>query len=290
MPFQLRRSNSGRMRPLNIALWFIERRLAEDFSLSDVALAAGASPRHLARSFGMATGRSVMGYVRGRRLSEAAKTLVHSDMNILSIALGYGYGSNEAFTRAFADEFGIAPSAARTTDAIASLNLTEPFTMTHVSKAAINPPRIERMEARLVAGLNRAYACGAFGGIPDQWSRFSAFIGLVPNAVEDGVAYGVSHEISETGDRIEYLSGVEVSREDGLPIEFSTVQLQHGDYAVFEHRGHVSGIAATWKAIFTHGLPALGRDIASTPSFERMDKRFDGRKGEGVIEIWLPLA
>jgi AraC family transcriptional regulator len=277
------------MRPLNIALWFVERRLAEEFTLADVARAAGLSPRHLARLFALSTGRPLMGYVRARRLSEAAKTLAASDISILSVALGFGYNSNEAFTRAFADEFGAPPSMVRTIGALSNLNLTEPLTMSSFSETTLAPARIEKSNAKIFAGLNARYACGAFGGIPDQWARFSAFRGAVPNVLEEGVAYGVSHNFSEDGD-IDYLSGVEVSRADVLPPEFAVVRAPAGEYAVFEHRGHVSGIAATWTAIFAQGIPALGRDLAPSPSFERMDHRYDRRKGEGVIEIWLPLV
>ena len=210
-------------------------------------------------------------------------------MSVLSIAIGYGYNSNEAFTRAFADEFGVSPSMARTKEALSNLNLTEAFSMTTKNIAPLAPARLEKINAKLFAGLNARYSCGAFGGIPEQWAQFSAFLGAVPNAVEEGVAYGVSHNFSEDGD-IDYLSGVEVSSADGMPAEFVTARAQAGDYAVFEHRGHVSGIAATWRAIFADGLPALGRELAPAPNFERMDRRFDGRKGEGLIEIWLPLV
>jgi len=45
---------------------------------------------------------SVMRYVRGRQLTEAARCLASGAPDILAIALEAGYGSHEAFTRAFA--------------------------------------------------------------------------------------------------------------------------------------------------------------------------------------------
>jgi AraC family transcriptional regulator len=48
-----------------------------------------------------------MRYVRGRRLTEAAKVLSDGAPDILTVALDAGYGSHEAFTRAFRDQFGV---------------------------------------------------------------------------------------------------------------------------------------------------------------------------------------
>ena len=67
----------------------------------------------MAHAFGRATGWSVMRYVRGRRLSEAARTLAAGATDILAVALDAGYGSHEAFTRAFRDQFGRTPESVR---------------------------------------------------------------------------------------------------------------------------------------------------------------------------------
>ena len=152
------------------------------------------------------------------------------------------------------------------------------------------PPDIRRREAFLVAGLDGRYVLGRFGGIPEQWSRFSAYAGSIagPNPSEPRIAYGVSHDFGEDG-TMSYLSGVEVTRTDDLPAELIALPIPAADYAVFRHEGHVTQIGATWGAVFASGLPALGRSVAATPSFELMDERFDPATGEGTIEIWVPI-
>jgi AraC family transcriptional regulator len=55
------------------ALWYIESHYADNLSLDDIARVGGASRCHLTRAFGLATGHSVMRYVRARRLSVAAR-------------------------------------------------------------------------------------------------------------------------------------------------------------------------------------------------------------------------
>ena len=97
--------------PASKALWYIETHFGHDISLDRVAQAAGVSRFHLARVFEVRMGHSVMGYVRARRLAIAARQLAAGAPDILAVALEAGYGSHEAFTRAFAAAYGITPEA-----------------------------------------------------------------------------------------------------------------------------------------------------------------------------------
>jgi len=99
--------------PASKALWHIETNFGDEITLDDVAQAAGVSRFHLARVFEARMGRSVMGYVRARRLAIAARRLAAGAPDILAVALDAGYGSHEAFTRAFSAAFGVTPEAAR---------------------------------------------------------------------------------------------------------------------------------------------------------------------------------
>jgi AraC family transcriptional regulator len=63
------------MNAIEKALWFIESHFASEITLQDLAKAGGVSRFYITRAFGAATGRSIMRYVRGRRLTEAAKSL-----------------------------------------------------------------------------------------------------------------------------------------------------------------------------------------------------------------------
>ena len=101
------------MNAVEKALWFIESHFAGEITLEEIAKTAGVSRFHMTRAFGTATGFSIMRYVRGLRLTEAAKALSRGAPDILSVALDAGYGSHEAFTRAFRDEFGMTPEMIR---------------------------------------------------------------------------------------------------------------------------------------------------------------------------------
>ena len=82
-------------------LWIIESRFGMPLTLEEMAVHAGVSRFHLSRIFPAATGYSISTYLRGRRLTEAAKALAGGAPDILGVALDAGYGSHEAFTRAF---------------------------------------------------------------------------------------------------------------------------------------------------------------------------------------------
>lgn len=94
------------MRFVGKVIWYIETNFRKGVGLEEIAEACGVSRFHMCRGFAAATGYPVMDYLRGRRLTEAARQLAAGAPNILEVALDAGYGSHEAFTRAFRDRFG----------------------------------------------------------------------------------------------------------------------------------------------------------------------------------------
>jgi len=101
------------MNPVEKAVWFVETQFERPISLEEIARVAGVSRYHMARAFAEATGQSVMRYARGRRLTEAARSLAAGAPDILAVALSAGYGSHEAFSRAFRDQFDLTPETIR---------------------------------------------------------------------------------------------------------------------------------------------------------------------------------
>src|ERR1700733_3613752 len=146
------------MNPAQKALWFIESHLAGALTLDEVATVAGVSRFHMVRAFAAATGFSVMRYVRARRLSEAARALAGGAPDILALALDADYGSHEAFTRAFRDQFGITPEAVRASACIDRINLQEPIQMDSTAMDNLQAPRFETGKPLLVAGLGGRYS------------------------------------------------------------------------------------------------------------------------------------
>ena len=275
------------MNPVSKALWYIENNFAGEITLDEIAGVAGVSRYHISRAFGEAIGRPITLYVRGRRLTEAAKVLASGATDILAVALESGYGSHEAFTRAFREQFGQTPESVRAQRHLDNIKLVEAVNMNQPILKDIAEPRFESRNAFLVAGLSARYdyeTCG--GGIPAQWQRFAPYIGNVPGQIGTD-AYGVRYNSDDSG--LDYACGVEVRDFAQLPPDLSRVRVPANRYAVFTHSGHVSTIRSTWFAIWNRWLPKSGHQLADAPDFERYDSRFDARTGAGEVEIWVPL-
>ena len=172
------------------ALWYIESHLSGDLSLEAIAEVVGVSRFHLSRAFGVTVGCALASYVRARRLSEAARTLAAGAPDIMSVALDTGYGSHEAFTRAFRQHFRLTPDELREqgpAGALGDLHLMEPIRMNDHTSTTIAPPRIVRGDALLIFGLSQRYH-RTNAGIPSQWDRFAPYLGHIDGQIGQ-VAY-----------------------------------------------------------------------------------------------------
>jgi AraC family transcriptional regulator len=275
------------MNPVNTALWYIERHFASELSLDEIARHAGVTRFYLTRAFGETTGYSLMRYVRGRRLSEAARVLAKGAADILAVALDAGYGSHEAFTRAFRDQFGVTPETIREHGHLDRIELVEAITMDQRPLDHLAPPRFVDGAALLIAGSGARYTCDESAAIPAQWQKFLPSFGSVPEQI-GRIAYGVRYNGDDDGN-FDYLCGVEVGTFTGLPARWDRVRVPEQRYAVFRHADHVSNIRRTHHTIWSAWLPQSGHEAADAPSFERYGEEFDGATGLGGIEIWLPI-
>jgi AraC family transcriptional regulator len=275
------------MYPVERALWFIENRISGDISLHAMAASAGVSSHHLARAFSAATGQSLMRHARGRRLSEAARSLAAGAPDILAVALDAGYGLHEAFTRAFREQFGVTPEECRAAGRLDHFKLVEPIRMDKSLLIDLDEPRIEDGEDFLVAGLGARYTFATNEGIPNQWRRFEPYIGNLP--YQSGrETYGVCCNADNSGS-FEYIAGVKVTEFSDLPEGFATVRISAQRYAIFRHPAHVSMLRRTHYTIWNKWLPASDVKITDGPSFECYGKDFNPMIGTGTIEVWMPV-
>jgi AraC family transcriptional regulator len=276
------------MSPVEKALWYVEGHLGLDISLADIAAAASVTRHHLLRAFAAATGLSVMRYVRGRRLSEAAQRLAGGAGDILSVAIDAGYNSHEAFTRAFGEQFEMTPADVRGRGSIEGLALLQPIAL-DAAPLGIEDPRFEDLDVLLVAGLNRRYSgLEDSAGVPGQWQQFGAGQSHVRSRV-GATAYGVCFNLDDEGS-MDYLCGIEVTGFGSQASQFACLRIPRRRYAVFVHREHIAGIRRTWDAIWNGWLPRSGHEVADAPLLERYDDHFHPRSGRGGFSLLIPLS
>ncbi|MGN6519875.1 MAG: AraC family transcriptional regulator [Dokdonella sp.] len=270
------------------AVWVIERNSSRELGLDAIAQACGVSRSHVANAFGATTGLSVVKYLRGRRLSEAARTLAAGVPDILTVAFDAGYASHEAFTRAFRDRFGVTPEQVRDARSVEGLALVGPLDLVARTPRALDPPRLLRQDALRVVGLAETHTFESAIRIPAQWQRFMAYDDAIA-AKADPIPLGVTRAPDDEG-RFEYVCAVEVRAIGHVPTDLVAFEVPACRYAVFEHRGHVSTIYDTYAAIWNGALPASGLRVADAPILERHHETFDPRSGEGGLNLWIPLA
>ena len=153
----------------------------------------------------------------------------------------------------------------------------------------LEPPRFETLPSMLFAGLQESYAYGGNAAIPSLWQKFNVHFGHIAGQVGN-VAYGICTHIEGEAEKFRYMAAVGVADAVELPEGFSTLKIPGQRYAVFTHRGHVSGIPATMHKIFGTWWPTSGLEHGDLPDMiERYDERFDPYTGMGVTEIWLPV-
>jgi AraC family transcriptional regulator len=273
--------------PVSRALWFIESHFGRELTLEEIADAGCVSRYHMSRVFALTMGYPIMRYVRGRRLTEAARALVDGAPDILKVALHVGYGSHEAFTRAFREQFGMTPEAVRAQGNLNNVRVMEPMRMQEQLLESVEA-RLEEGGVLLIAGLGVRYGCENSVGIPAQWQKFVPHLGSIAGQV-GRKAYGVMCNYDDDGN-FDYTCGVEVSDFSRVSTDWSRIIIPAREYAVFTHRDHISTIRSTWATIWNKWLPESARKVSDAPNFELYGEDFDSVTGRGLVEIWLPLV
>ncbi|MFI6154774.1 helix-turn-helix domain-containing protein [Kitasatospora sp. NPDC051170] len=91
----------------------IEARLAEPLTVPEIARAVGVSHNHLTRLFRAATGETVVGYIRARRMERARHFLRATTLSVPAIAASVGIPDLHAFNKTCRRELGASPRAVR---------------------------------------------------------------------------------------------------------------------------------------------------------------------------------
>jgi hypothetical protein len=230
-----------------------------------------------------------MRYLRGRRLTEAARVLAGGTTDILAVAVDAGYGSHEACTRAFREQFGATPEAVRRHGDLGALELVEPIKMEETLRASNPPVRFEHGKVLLITGIAQRYMCETSAAIPSQWQRFMPLIGNIAGQV-GATAFGVRCNIDDeeasticAGSRCPTF---ECSALNSCTCEFrrSGMRCSHIENTCLrsEVRGSRSGRSGcrnpAMRLLTRPILNAMAR--SSTPEREMADSRF-GFRSEG---------
>src|SRR5262245_32825920 len=164
---------------------FIQDNLDDDLSLERLAKIAHFSPYHFHRIFRALLGEGVHEYVRRLRLESAAQVLRSTGRNVVEVALGAGYGSHEAFSRAFRQRFGVSPSEYR--NGVRG----QEEEVTAMGEAKEYPLRVEACPERRVAFVRHV---GPYGEVGPTFGRFMGWVGQRGLLGPGTMVLGICHD------------------------------------------------------------------------------------------------
>lgn len=272
---------------LEALLRHIDRHLDQSLPLAELARQSHLSPYHLHRLFSTWAGENPADYLGRRRLAYAAVLLsCKVEMSVLQVALEVGFGSAEAFARAFKRQYGQSPSAWRKQQ-VSNLDQAGGLVQVHACASEVPGPWLEtRAPQRVACRRHIGPYSDVFGGFwQDAMANWLSEYGL-PN----GDFYGVGHDDPQLTEpaRVRYDACVALSVDWLLPEQVAEQWLAGGQYAVSHFRGTAQQLPGAWRTLYREGLPALAVDFAMGPCFERYDALPD-HSGELQCRLYIPV-
>lgn len=276
---------------MNAAIDYIEERLDSEIDYNEAAKIACSSLFHFQRMFSFVAGMGLSDYVRQRRMTLAAFDLLNSSEKVIDIALKYGYNSPTAFTRAFINMHGIAPSMVR----VHGVPLSSfPRVTFHLSIKGGKEMkyRIEEKPAMRFVGKKEAVTNtnGAnFVRVPKIWDEVfqdGSFDKIM--ALSNGEPSGVMGICANFRDA-EFDYFIASATDKDIPEGMDELKVAAGLWVVFECVGPMpDAIQAVWKRIYSEWFPSSGYEHAGTAEIEWYSDG-DGDAEDYRSEIWIPI-
>ena len=144
------------LRQLNDAITYIESNLCNDINMDELVRIACVTADSFMRFFSYMTGMTLNEYIRRRRLTLAAYELRNTDYKVIDIAIKYGYGSADTFSKAFVKQHGTTPTLARNSNQ--SIKVYPPASFYIMIKGAKKMDfRIIKTKEKSLCGLSKQF-------------------------------------------------------------------------------------------------------------------------------------
>jgi AraC family transcriptional regulator len=264
---------------------YIRSHLDQPIALADLAGQAGFSPYHFHRVFRAIIGEPLAAYVRRERLQRAALRLRESGRDVTAIALEAGYDSPSAFTRAFAEHFGVPPTEFRADDA---LPVVPPHALPNFRSREMEL-RIEELRPRRLIAVPRTgtYRITA----PQAWAALRNL------AVEYGLFDGDAPPIGLSYDNPEYCEESELRYEACIstgappPGESYRVEFAGGRHAVYRHTGPYVLIEHVFDRLFDAVVLSGAHELREAPCVELyLNDPTTADPAEYVTDVCIPIV
>ncbi|MFD0352133.1 GyrI-like domain-containing protein [Streptomyces sp. NPDC127110] len=281
---------------LNQALDHLEARLDQEVDVAGAARIAAVSEYHFRRLFSALAGMPLPVYVRRRRMTLAGAEVAAGEATLLDIAVRYGYGSAEAFGRAFRSVHGIGPGEARRTGAVLTAQPRMSFRVVVEGSTAMRYRIVQKEPFRFVGrkarvplvheGANAAAAAHLEGLDERTVVRMKELSGgLEPEGVLSAAVYLTDSR--EEGALADYWIGV-LTAPGTAAGELDVLDVPAGTWAVFESRGPLPGaLQELWRDVFTQWFPSNPYTSRPGPELLRTEPVAAGE--EPRSQLWIPV-
>ncbi|MCE4912089.1 effector binding domain-containing protein [Clostridioides difficile] len=266
-------------------------------TVNDVAKETGYSYYHLTRLFKSMFGESVGSYIKKRRLVSSTKELLYSDKKVIDIAIGSGFESSEAFSRAFKSIYKVSPIEYRKNRIdvfVGKKKKLELDFMRHLVGNITIKPVIKEIEKIKVIGIKDKVILEN-NSLPDLWEKFRKVHHIVPNTLPSKRVFGICEAISEihlVSESMEFneIIGLEVNSYDVIPNSFVSKTIKEGKYAIFTHTGSLDNLDKTYEYIWGTWFLSSKEELDIRDDFEVYDERFLGPSNvNSQIDIYIPI-
>lgn len=279
---------------LNQILERIEDRLDQQVDVAELARLAATSEYHLRRMFSALAGMPLSEYVRRRRLTVAGAEVLADQESLLDVAVRYGYGSGEAFARAFRTMHGIGPGEARRTGAALVSQPRLAFRLTVEGSSSMRYRVVDRPDFTVVglkarvplvhSGPNQAIIDFVRGIDPHLAEGLEKLSDQDPRGIV-AVCDDLDPSRAE-GTELDYYHGVVTSAE--APEGTTALPVPAGTWAVFTTSGPApEAIQELWRDVYTQWFPSNPYRTRPGPEILRTRLSADGTEAEA--ELWLPV-
>jgi AraC family transcriptional regulator len=282
---------------LNRLVDLVEDRLTGDLDVAGLAAVLGTTEYHLRRMFSSLAGMPLSDYVRRRRMTVAAAEVVHGGGDLLGIAVRYGYGSTEAFGRAFRAVHGVGPGEARRGGGPFRTQPRLRIRLTVEGAAPMDVRLVTRPDFRLAGhaarvplvheGVNPAIQRHVTSLPPEEHARLKALGDAEPAGL-----LAVSTDLDpdrREGTELTYLHGVAVSDDVEVPDDLDVLPVAPGTWAVFRAEGpYPASLQAVWVATATDWFPSNPWRLRPGPEVVAVLDRADDFS-TATVELWLPV-
>ncbi|UVS78639.1 GyrI-like domain-containing protein [Actinokineospora sp. UTMC 2448] len=270
---------------------------ADEVDVSALAREFGTTEYHLRRMFSSLAGMPLSEYMRRRRMTLAAADVVRGVDDLLSIAVRHGYGSTEAFGRAFRGVHGANPGDVRRDGGPLRTQPRLRFRLSVEGSIPMDTRIVDRPAFRLIGHATRVplihhgvnpHIQEHIAGLPgEEHERLKAIGDTEPPGLLQ-VCDDLDPDSAE-GSELTYLHGVAVTRDTATPDDLDAIEVPAGRWAVFRTDGpYPQTLQTTWAATATDWFPSNPWRLRPGPSMVAILHR-NPNFTTATCELWLPV-